>query len=352
MKKLSWFNKGVFGFNIILAILTLLGYFLPFLAPKLFPFLSVLTLILPLLLIANICFLIYWGLQFKRQVLLPVVILLLGTTFINKFYKFSGKEEEVVEEDFVVMSYNVRLFNLFNWIKDSDVPLKIKEFVDHEDPDILCVQEFSKNAKLRFPQYKFKYTTTHGQNIQTGQAIFSKYRIIDKGEIRFPNSNNNVIYVDIVKGKDTVRVYSMHLQSVNISPDIHEKIDEKKSKLIFNRLSVAFREQQLQSELIQSHMDDSKHPKIICGDMNNSAFSYVYRNIRGDLKDAFVEAGSGFGKSYHFMYYPARIDYIFVDEHIDVKAFKTYDDFINSDHYPIVARLKMAEKITEPLILN
>ncbi|WP_430613732.1 endonuclease/exonuclease/phosphatase family protein [Flavobacterium sp. JP2137] len=347
MKRLSWFNKTVFFLNIILAILTLLGYFLPFLAPKLFPFLSVLTLILPMLLIANIFFLVYWGLQFKRQLLLSAVILLLGTTFINKFYKFSGRETPLHEDDFVVMSYNVRLFNLFNWIKDADVAAKIKEFVDHEDPDVLCLQEYSKNAKLKFPQYKFKYTTKHGQNIQTGQAIFSKYRMIDKGEIHFPNSNNNVIYADIVKGKDTLRVYSMHLQSVNISPDIHEKIDEKKSKLIFNRLSVAFKEQQLQSELIQSHMDDSKHPKIICGDMNNSAFSYVYRNIRGDLQDAFVEAGYGFGKSYHFVYYPARIDYVFVDNRIEVKAFKTYDDFINSDHYPIAARLKMVEKSDE-----
>lgn len=344
MKKLSWFNKAVFFLNIMLAVMTLLGYFLPFLAPKLFPFLSVLTLILPLLLIANIFFLLYWGVQLKRQVFLSVVILLLGTTFITKFYKFSGRDELVEDQDFVVMTYNVRLFNLFNWIKDSDVPFKIKEFIDHEDPDILCVQEYSKNAKLKFPQYKFKYTTSHGQNIQTGQAIFSKYRIIDKGEIRFPNSNNNVIYVDIVKDKDTVRVYSMHLQSVNISPDIHEKIDEKKSKLIFNRLSLAFREQQLQSELIQSHMDDSRHPKIVCGDMNNSAFSYVYRNIRGDLKDAFVEAGDGFGKSYHFMYYPARIDYIFVDQQIEVKSFTTHDEFINSDHYPIVSRLKMSKK--------
>lgn len=341
MKKLSWFNKIVFGINIILALVTLLGYVLPFLAPKLFPFLSVLTLILPFFLIANICFLVYWALQFKRQFIWSLLLLLLGFTFINKFYKFSGKEEAEASEDFVVMSYNVRLFNLFNWIKDSDVPLKIKDFIDHQDPDILCIQEYSKNNGIRLPQYKFKYVTSHGKNIKTGQAIFSKYRIIDKGEIIFPNSNNNVIYADIVKDKDTIRVYSMHLQSVNISPDIHEKIDEKKSKLIFNRLSKAFKEQQLQSELIQSHMDDATHPKIICGDMNNSAFSYVYRNIKGELQDAFVEAGSGFGKTYHFAYYPARIDYVFVDPRIAVKAFTTFDDFINSDHYPVATRLSL-----------
>jgi hypothetical protein len=47
--------------------------------------------------------------------------------------------------------------------------------------------------------------------------------------------------------------------------------------------------------------------------MNNSAYSYVYRNIKG-TKDSFEEAGKGFGATYKFKYYPTRIDYIFADE--------------------------------------
>ena len=92
MKKLSWFNKTMFFFNIVLAVLTFVAYVLPFLAPKLFPFLSVLTLILPLFLILNALFFIYWGLQLKRQVILPALVLLMGITFINKFYKFSSTD--------------------------------------------------------------------------------------------------------------------------------------------------------------------------------------------------------------------------------------------------------------------
>jgi endonuclease/exonuclease/phosphatase family metal-dependent hydrolase len=51
---------------------------------------------------------------------------------------------------------------------------------------------------------------------------------------------------------------------------------------------------------------------IICGDMNNSAYSYVSQYQR-KLKDSFEEAGKGFGETYKF-HYPARIDYIFADE--------------------------------------
>ena len=78
--------------------------------------------------------------------------------------------------------------------------------------------------------------------------------------------------------------------------------------------------------------------------MNNSAFSYVYRTIKGDLKDAFEEAGTGFGKSYNYKYYPARIDYVFVDNAIQVKQFSSLDYFIQSDHFPQIARLKFNSK--------
>lgn len=341
MKNLSWFNKCIFLLNIVLAILTVIGYFLPFLAPKIFPILSVFSLLLPSLLIVNVVFLIYWLFLVKKQIWLSILILLLGFTFINKFYRFSGVNLPQEKSDFTLMSYNVRLFNLFKWIDDPKVSQNIKEFVDVQDPDVLALQEYSKNTKIKFKQYPYSHIVSHGNKIKTGQAIFSKFRIVDKGEIKLPNSNNNVIFADIVIQKDTIRIYSIHLQSISISPDIHESMDEMDSKRIIKRISKAFSEQQLQSELIRSHMKDANHRKIICGDMNNSAFSYVYRNVRGDLDDAFVQAGQGFGKTYDFNLFPMRIDYIFVDPLIQVKSFKTFDSFVNSDHFPLMSRLHL-----------
>lgn len=78
--------------------------------------------------------------------------------------------------------------------------------------------------------------------------------------------------------------------------------------------------------------------------MNNSAFSYVYRNIKGTMIDAFESAGSGFGASYNFKYYPARIDYVFVEEGVEVKEFKTDNSVELSDHYPVYTRLNLSPK--------
>lgn len=344
MKNQSWLTKVMRFFNIVLVVVTVLAYVLPFLAPKLFPFLSVLSLVLPLLLILNFLFFVYWLIQLKRYTFISGIVLLLGITFINKLYKFSETDLPASERDFSIMSYNVRLFNLYDWLPKENVPQEISSFVATENPDILCIQEFSPVDSISFEQYRYKYVNVEGKKNKYGQAIYSKFKIIHKGEIAFPNSSNKVIYADILRKKDTIRVYSMHLQSVKISTDINENIDEEKSKFIFKRISSAFKEQQLQAELIKKNVDDCKLPKIICGDMNNSAFSYVYRLIKGDLKDAFEEAGTGFGKSYNFKYYPARIDYFLVEKDFQVKAYKSFDTILNSDHFPLSTRLELKKK--------
>lgn len=345
MKKLSGFNKVMFFFNIVLTVLTFVAYILPFLAPRLFPFLSVLTLVMPLLLVLNGLFFVYWLLQLKRQMLLSGLVLLLGITFISKFYKFSGEVIANEPGDFTLMSYNVRLFNLYDWLPKKGVPDSIMAFVRQKQPDVICFQEYSTIGGAQFSQYRHKYIYENEHNrARLGQAIYSKFPIINSGNIPFPESDNNVVFADVVKGDDTLRIYSMHLQSIKISPDIHEKIDEEKSKVIFKRLSEAFKEQQEQAELIKKHKSECSYPMIICGDLNNSAFSYVYRGIKGNMKDAFEEAGSGFGKSYDYKYYPARIDYVFTDKDIVIKEYNTFRNFINSDHFPIMTRLSFAEK--------
>jgi endonuclease/exonuclease/phosphatase family metal-dependent hydrolase len=242
------------------------------------------------------------------------------------------------------MSYNVRLFNLYEWLPNDDVPFQISNLLLDEQPDILCLQDFSPNDDVNVNIFKYKTVKLEGDRLKFGQAIYSKFKIVNSGEIEFPNSFNSVIYADILKDKDTLRVYSMHLESIKISADINQEMDEKRSKFIFNNISKAFSQQQHQAELIKEHYLSCHHPKIICGDMNNSAFSYVYRTIKGELKDAFEEAGTGFGKSYNYKYYPARIDYIFVDNTIEVKQFSSLDYFIQSDHFPQIVRLKFNSK--------
>jgi endonuclease/exonuclease/phosphatase family metal-dependent hydrolase len=337
----------MFFLNIVLTVVTFSIYILPFLAPRSFPLLSVLTLFMPIFFVLNGLFFVYWAIQFKKRLILSGLVLLTGITFISKFYKFSAKEYIKDEKDFSIMSYNVRLFNVFKWLDRDDIPSNIKAFIDEKDPDILCIQEYSNSAHIDLKVYPHRYIFIDGNQIKTGQAIFSKFPIIFEGNIIFPNSDNNVIYADIKRGKDVIRVYNMHLQSIKISPDVTnisnniDNVNQEKSQLIYTRISKGFRQQQEQAEIFKENIKKCKTQFIICGDMNNSPFSYVYRSIKGKQKDAFEEAGEGFGATYKFRYYPARIDYIFTDSKMKVKGFESFPDFENSDHYPIMARLSM-----------
>ena len=75
-----------------------------------------------------------------------------------------------------------------------------------------------------------------------------------------------LVYADIRKGQDTLRVYNMHLQSIKISPDVNEmeqsvdSINKKKSSMVFNRISDAFKKQQQQAEKLMEHKSTCTFP--------------------------------------------------------------------------------------------
>jgi len=344
MKKLSWFNKIVFLLNLFFVTFTFIGYLLPFFPSTTFPVLSVLTLGLPFLLLLNILFFAYWLLQVKVHLVLSALVLLVGFSFMTKWYRFSPKNNPKGSTDFTIMSYNVRLFNKYKWINNDSVLYDIKKFVDSDNPDILCVQEFSNLGKNQFNDYPYQAVHYINKKETYGNAIFSKYPIIRSELIRFENSYNNIIFADIQKEKDTIRVYSMHLQSIEITDNIvniETELNQEKTEIIFKKLSKAFTKQQEQAIALQNHTNKCDYPIIICGDLNNSSFSYVYQTVKHKLNDAFEQAGKGFGKSYVFRYYPIRIDYIFYHKSLTIKEFVTFNDVELSDHYPIKARFSL-----------
>ncbi|WP_299226328.1 endonuclease/exonuclease/phosphatase family protein [uncultured Psychroserpens sp.] len=338
MKNLKGFDKLIFVINSLTAFALLLSYVLPYIAPKQFAFLSVLSLAVPFLIIINILFFVYWLLKVKKQLLLSLIVLFIGYNYVFSLYKFSSSKNIDDSKNISVTNYNVRLFNAFKWIKDVDVKTEISEFIAEKQPDVLCMQEYRPDASVNLDGY-YKYEEVSGEKVKNGQAIFAKFPIIKSGSIQFPKTSNNAIYADIVRGVDTIRIYNVHLQSLGIDPTV-EKLANENSENLFNRVSNTFKMQQFQTELFLKHKKQCTYKMIICGDFNNTAYSYVYKEIKGDLKDTFKQAGNGFGRTFDFKFFPIRIDFILVDKSFKVNAFKTYDIKL-SDHYPIMAKLKL-----------
>ena len=338
MKKLKLFDKLAFFLNSIAAFLLLLSYVIPHMEPKNFAFISVLSLAVPILIIINIGFCTYWLLKVKKQLLLSLVVLAIGFKYVGSLYKFSSSKDVIDSNNISVMSYNVRLFNFYDWIEEKDVPTRINSFIEEENPDIISFQEYKTNPKISLDAYEYSFEHLE-QEAKIGQVIVSKFPIVNSGSVEFPNTNNNAIYVDIIKNTDTVRIYNIHLQSLHISADM-SKLKAGTSDILMNKTRETFKIQQEQAELFLKHRNQSSYKTIITGDFNNTAYSYVYKHLKGDFNDAFELAGNGFGRTFDFKFFPIRIDFIFSDTNFEVNGFKTYHEKF-SDHYPIMAKLSL-----------
>lgn len=294
---------------------------------------------MPVLILINIIFFFYWLLRRKKQFLLSFLVLLLGYQHVFSFYKFSSKKEMKTVAALSLLSYNVRLFNAYEWIKDEGIAAKIGGFIKKKNPDILCLQEFYYEKESMFNQYPYKYIKYKTKNQKTGQAIFSKYPITARGSLEFPDTGNNAIYADIIKGKDTIRVYNLHLESFHIIPDT-ENISQENSGRLLKRMGISIAVQQKQATIFNIHQQKCKYKKIVCGDFNNTQYSNIYKKIKGTMKDSFEEAGSGFGKTFDFKYFPMRIDFILVDKKVKVMSHENFKEKY-SDHFPIATTLHL-----------
>ncbi len=338
MRKLI--NKIIFVFNSIAAFTLLLSYLLPYISPKMFPLLSVLSLAVPVLILVNVLFLLYWSILLNKKLILSLVVLVLGISHVTSLYKLNGKSVEEEGESVSLMSYNVHSFNRFDWIDSKQIPQDISKLVKKENPDIVCAQEYYNDVFTDFTQYRYKYENFNNDNGELALVIFSKFPIINKGSLHFKETVNNIIFSDIVIKSDTIRVYNVHLQSHKIS-SMTSQLAKADSQKLLKRIQVSFVEQQKQIELLLQHMETSPYKSLVMGDFNNTAYSYVYNKVKSmGLQDTFKEAGKGFGKTFEFDLFPVRIDFILVPEDFEVLSFKTFDQHL-SDHYPVVSRVKL-----------
>ncbi|MFV0249398.1 MAG: endonuclease/exonuclease/phosphatase family protein [Tenacibaculum sp.] len=335
MKKISAFNTFLSIINTVVVIVFILTYFIVYISPKTFPYLSVFSLFVPFLVFVNLFFLIHWLIKLHKNTLLSACALLLGWFIFPPLVKFSNKEL-VLTNDLKVISYNVKMFNYYKWNKDITAEQKIYEFINKENPDIIALQEFYQSEMLNI-SLPFKYIKTKSDKSKFGLSIYSKHPIIKSGSLNFKNSANNTIFVDIVKNNDTIRVYNVHLESLKINPS-KENSGQKNSKHLFKRIANGFKKQAIQTENIVQHEYTWKGKKIICGDFNNTAYSWVYKKLAKNKKDAFIEKGLGLGKTFRYAY-PVRIDFILTDNKATINQYKTYSNVKLSDHYPIMSRM-------------
>ena len=345
------------------ALALLISYLAININPNTFALPAFFGLAYPYLLLVNVIIAIIWAVNLKYEALISVVFILLGLTHFSNYIKFRRPGDDR-ENTFKVISYNVHVFSYLGENKRPDTKGRILSVLKEQQPGILCLQEFSTDGDFNIIDHEIKdalggrcYSYAKlfksRRSRQFGIVTYSKFPIINKGEIVFENSSSLSIYADIIIDRDTFRIFNSHLQSFGLKsmegsfmeelmdPRDKQTIDELKS--LYARLREGFKRRALQARIVKDHINNSPYTVIVAGDFNDTPVSYSYRRIRKGLKDSFVESGSGAGFTYRGNYPPNRIDYILYGNRLECPSFEILRVKF-SDHYPIIAWLRKRPK--------
>jgi len=364
---MKFLQKLILFLNLIFSISLALAYASAYVNPSQFWFIAFFGLALPYLLIINLFFVVFWALNGNNKLFLSIIVIALGYKSIPTIVQFNLGKSDSEESPIKVMSFNVRVFDLYMWSAEKTTRNKIFDFLKKEDPDILCLQEFY-NADKQDSIYEFKtldtlkqflsannyhahYTTTKENNNHFGIITFSKYPIINKGFVDFGMQSDNVcIYTDINYQDTNLRIFNSHLASIKLDKHDYKAVQGlrkneylnsvDKSLLLVEKLKNGFMKRSVQADSIKKSIELSPYPIILCGDFNDSPTSYAYQTIKGELKDAFMESGNGFGQTYIGDFPSFRIDFILHSKDFSSNNYQTHD-VILSDHHPISSNLSL-----------
>jgi endonuclease/exonuclease/phosphatase family metal-dependent hydrolase len=351
-------------FHIAVGLCLLLSLLTPYINPAKFPLLPFLGLGFPVLILLNIVFCILWFFKNRTWFLCSLILFGLSLPYQIKIFSFNVLPTDIPKESdsrIKLMSYNVRLFDLYNPSMKNAKSTRngIFKYFRDEEPDILCIQEYYEQKKpssfitidsiveiMDDPQIHIKGIQIPRNRQTFGLATFSKLPVVNKGYIKHQgankNNNNYCIYIDVTREKDTLRIYNVHLQSIKLETNYATKNTKDDGtentqstiKTAYRKLKKAFAIRAEQSKTVSQHIKKSPYPTIVCGDFNDTPISYTYHIFENELIDAFRNTSSGFGSTYIGLLPAGRIDYIFHSKELNSTSFKIQKEKL-SDHRAI-----------------
>ncbi len=334
-------RKIIVGVNCVFIGLSLLALCARFVPPAATVFFQKIALFTPWIWLIHIIFIALWIVVKWKYLFLSLITLALHYPQSQSFIGFHTPE--IHDTGLRIMTFNAYNFN------ESENLKAFMRSQSHERPvDIFCVQEMNPSQN----DYVREEGAFTSHIAQKGKAIYAKHPIHKHGYIQFDQSVNGCLWADVQVGSGiNIRVYNLHMYSNRISEQTNEIIDqfEDEGSLAFDDIFDVFRVYGKASDIrvnqihtILDHITSSPHPVVVCGDFNESPFSFLYHKMRKHLNNSFESRGFGFGNTYPSI--PGlKIDYIFADDNFEILAHKIIREHY-SDHYPVVSQLKLIEE--------
>lgn len=313
---LTIFHLGI----LVLLLGTALNAYVP---PKVFPWLNMLSLLFPVLMIFNVILCLLWIILWKKRAIFFLFFSLFLIIPTSRWINY--REKKAIQPNLKMITFNIKGGRIagnekvFNYLKNSGA-------------DVILLQEY--NDQYQVPGYEFntgKYEIV---------ALNSKTKILDQAKIA-THGNGNSFYADIeIEGK-RIRFINIYLSPFSfekhkVKPTEDFEQNENKLRYILGKLVPTFKNHQSEVEEIHNAVSASPYPVILAGDFNAVPNSYEYYHLVKNLQDAFVEAGRGSATSFHDYKFPIRIDHVFCSESIQPITYKVDRSAKLSDHFPVI----------------
>lgn len=321
------------------------------------PMLSNAGLAFPVFIAINACFFLFWLFTRRIGLLLSALAVVACWGPLRRYCPVNIPHDPPAGA-LKVISYNVWNFNVD---ENPGKPNKILEYLQHQDADIVALQEApaSRVGKWQLDSILGSVYPHRDTLCRAGDCIMllSKYPIRKKELIPYESVGNmSGAFTINVRGEDVI-VVNNHLETTALSIEEKERFSQmlhgrlqtgkatRTSKWLIRHLGNQTRKRAPEAEavarFIAYHRDT---PLIVCGDFNDSSLSYAHRIISRGLTDCFTDTGLGPGISYHKSGFYVRIDNILCSSDFKPYACRVDNSIASSDHYPILCWLKMATK--------
>ncbi len=261
--------------SVTLLVLAALLLLLPYLPPALAGWLVVIgygaLAIILLNLLAALLRRHWWRWAHLATVVLSLPLLWVYVPIISHS---SHEDEQALR----ILSWNVD-----NFLVSRDTMQRSAQHILTLQPDIICLQERPHEVKVSWndilsalPQHRHAVRNSHEDEV-LNLAILSRHPITATGERTFKGSYNKYLWADVATDTDTLRIYSVHLQTTGIT-----RGSKVTSRVGFIHNAVERDEQTLQ---LCHDIQSSPHPVIVCGDFNDTPGGYPARRLRMQLTD-------------------------------------------------------------------
>lgn len=248
--------------------------------------------------------------------LIPLVAIPI-ITYKNLGNFYFGENARGEQSNFKIISINI--------FSQNDEFQHLQKYLGTETADVIVLQELTPSwqKNVEFIRKEYPYYKEEVRSNNFGIAIYSKIPFSKVSTKNYIDEMHPSILAEIIVDAKPVSILATH----PVPPLPNQARFERRNK---------------QYELMKQEIDALPNENIILvGDLNSTVYSPNFKLVQSDkMKDA--RSGFGLNNSWNAFIpiFRTNIDQCWVSKKIKVTNFYRGDD-IKSDHFPIVAELKI-----------